>query len=55
MLGARGASLGTAADADSIAQHWPAISDFSAPIAFTKALDHADLFNELIAAGVTPG
>jgi NAD(P)-dependent dehydrogenase (short-subunit alcohol dehydrogenase family) len=54
MLGARGANLGTAADADSVAQHWPAISDFSAPIAFGKALDHGDLFNEMIAAGVTP-
>ena len=50
MLGARGANLGTDADADSVAQRWSAINDFSAPIAFTKALDHGDWFNAMIAA-----
>ena len=54
MLGARGSNLGTGADADAVAKHWPAIGDFSAPLTFDKALDHGDLFNRMIAAGIEP-
>jgi NAD(P)-dependent dehydrogenase (short-subunit alcohol dehydrogenase family) len=54
MLGARGANLGAGADADAVALHWPAISDFSSPVALARALDHGALFNEMIAAGVEP-
>jgi hypothetical protein len=52
MLGARGSNLGTGADADAVAKHWPAISDFSAPLSFERALDHGDRFNDMIAAGI---
>jgi NAD(P)-dependent dehydrogenase (short-subunit alcohol dehydrogenase family) len=55
MLGARGAYLGPDADVDSIARHWDALSDFSAPIAFEKALDHGDFLRNKIAAGVYKG
>jgi len=54
MLGARGVNLGTRADADAVAKRWSAISDFSAPVAFVKALDHGDLFNDMITAGIEP-
>jgi hypothetical protein len=54
MLGARGSNLGTGADADAVAKSWSTISDFSAPITFAKALDHGDLFNDMIAAGIEP-
>jgi NAD(P)-dependent dehydrogenase (short-subunit alcohol dehydrogenase family) len=54
MLGARGSNLGTGADADAVAKHWSTISDFSAPFAFGKAVDHGDLFNDMIAAGIEP-
>jgi NAD(P)-dependent dehydrogenase (short-subunit alcohol dehydrogenase family) len=54
MLVARGSNLGAGADADAVAKHWTAISDFSAPLAFDKALDHGDLFNRMIAAGIVP-
>jgi NAD(P)-dependent dehydrogenase (short-subunit alcohol dehydrogenase family) len=55
MLGARGANLGKAGDADAVARHWPAISDFSAPLSFAKALDHGHYFDVKIAAGEEPG
>jgi hypothetical protein len=52
MLGARGAYLGTHADADAVAKNWSKITDFSAPAAYSEALAHGDFFNELIAAGI---
>jgi NAD(P)-dependent dehydrogenase (short-subunit alcohol dehydrogenase family) len=54
MLGARGANLGTGADADSVAKHWSTISDFAAPMAFPKAVDHGHWFDDMIAGGSVP-
>jgi len=51
MLGARGAYLGTDADAESVAERWPTINDFSAPLSFPKAIDHGDWCNDMIAGG----
>jgi NAD(P)-dependent dehydrogenase (short-subunit alcohol dehydrogenase family) len=52
MLGARGAYLGTDADADTVAKNWSTINDFSAPMSFPGALDHGHWFNDMIAGGV---
>ena len=54
MLGARGAYLGRDADADTVAKHWSTINDFTAPRSFSKALDHGDWCNDMIAGASPP-